>query len=57
MQIEITNGSRKVIAYRNAEGGKWSARLYVNDGETATLTCGKFKTEAGMRKWAAKVMA
>lgn len=55
-QIEITNGSRKVIAFRNDEASKWDARLYVNRGETATLTCGKFKTEKGLRKWANKVL-
>lgn len=52
--IEITSGSRKVIAFRNDEGSQWEARLYVNKGETATLTCGKFKTEKGLRTWAAK---
>jgi hypothetical protein len=52
--IEITNGSRKVVAFRNDANSKWEARLYVNKGETATLTCGKFKTEKGMRTWAAK---
>lgn len=51
-QIEITNGSRKVIATRNDESYKWNARLYVNHGETATLLCGKFKTENGVRQWA-----
>lgn len=56
-QIEITKGSRKVIAYRNDEGSKWSARMYVNNGETATLTCGKFKTEKGLRNWADKVLS
>jgi hypothetical protein len=28
----------------------------VNNGETATLVTGKFKTDAGLAKWAAKVM-
>lgn len=54
-QIEITNGTRKVIAFRNDASSKWDARLYVNKGETATLTNGKFKTEAGLRKWASRV--
>lgn len=56
-QIEITNGSRKVIAFRNDESSQWNARLYVNHGETATLTCGKFKTEKGLRQWATKVFS
>jgi hypothetical protein len=55
--IEIASGSRKVIAFRNHEGSQWEARLYVNKGETATLTCGKFKTEKGLRAWAAKKLA
>ena len=52
--IEIANGSRKVIASRNDSASKWTARLYVNNGETATLVARKFKTENGVRKWAAK---
>ena len=55
--IEITSGSRKVIALRNGQSANWDARLYVNNGETATLTCGKFKTEKGLRAWAAKKLA
>lgn len=57
IQIEIRTGSRVVIATSNGEGATWSARLYVNGGETATLTAGRSKTEAGIRKWAAKVLA
>jgi hypothetical protein len=57
MQREITSGSRKVIAFRNTEHDKWQARLYVNNGETATLTSGKFKTDKGLNKWAEKVLA
>lgn len=52
--IEIANGTRKVIASRNDSESKWSARLYVNDGETATTVTAKFKTEDGVRDWAAK---
>jgi hypothetical protein len=52
--IEITKGSRKVCAFRNDSNSNWNARLYVNNGETATLTCGKFKTEKGLRMWAAQ---
>lgn len=55
--LEIKSGSRKVIAFRNDDASQWNARLYVNKGETATLTSNKFKTEAGLRKWAAKVLA
>jgi hypothetical protein len=55
--IETTKGSRKVISTSNGEGYDWSSRLYVNGGETATLICAKHKSEAGVRKWAAKVLA
>lgn len=56
-QFETRNGSRVVISFSNGEGFSWSSRLYVNNGETATLTCAKHKTEAGARKWAAKMLA
>jgi len=56
-QIETRIGSRVVISFRNGEGYSWSSRLYVNNGETATLTCSKHKSEAGARKWAAKTLA
>ena len=53
--IEIADGSRKVIASRNDSSSKWNARLYVNNGETATLVARKFKTEKGVRDWAARL--
>ena len=53
--IEIRNGSRVVIVM--VQDGSYSARLYVNNGETATLTNWKGKTEAGARRWAGKVLA
>jgi hypothetical protein len=46
-----------VIATSNGEGFSWSSRLYVNNGETATLTAAKHKSEAGARAWAAKALA
>jgi hypothetical protein len=55
-QIEITNGTRRVISTSNGEGSPWSSRLYVNSGETATLICAKHKSEAGARKWAARTL-
>jgi len=57
LQLTITHGARQVVAFRNDENSKWHARLYVNKGETATTTASKFKTEAGLRRWARKVMA
>lgn len=56
-QIEITKGNRSVKSFTNGDGYSWNSRLYVNNGETATLTCAKHKTEAGARKWAARVLA
>jgi hypothetical protein len=57
IQFETRTGSRVVIATSNGEGCGWSSRLYVNGGETATLTAAKHKSEAGARKWAAKILA
>lgn len=51
----IQKGTRQVMVIK--QGDRYSARLYVNDGETATTTAWKGKTEVGARKWAAKVMA
>lgn len=56
-QIETRAGSRLVIAASNGEGAAWTSRLYVNGGETATLTTARHKSEAAARKWAAKVLA
>lgn len=56
-QMTIKNGSKQVVAFRNDEASKWNARLYVNDGETATLVAKKFTTLASLKAWAAKVTA
>lgn len=50
----IKNGSREVMVI--CQDGRFSARLYVNNGETATLQSWKGKTEAGARKWAARIL-
>lgn len=55
--LKLTNGTRQVIATRNDRSSKWNARLYVNNGETATLKCGKFQTVKGLTNWASKVLA
>jgi hypothetical protein len=55
-QIEITAGTRKIIATSNGAGRPFTSTLYVNGGETATLIRAKHKSEAGMRKWADKVI-
>jgi hypothetical protein len=51
----IKSGSKEVMVIK--QGDSYSARLYVNNGETATLQSWKGKTEAGARKWASRVMA
>lgn len=50
------NGSREVVSTANDASSIWSSRLYVNHGETATLTCAKHKTQAGAVKWAKKTL-
>ena len=47
-------GSRQVIGW--VQDGLYSARLYVNHGETATLTNGKWKTLQGMKRWAKRTL-
>lgn len=58
-QIKIQSGTKAVIGW--TQDGTHHVRLYVNvkDGQdsTATLTANKFKTMAGVQKWAAKVLA
>jgi hypothetical protein len=53
-EFTITKGTRQVVVTEQA--GRFSARLYVNSGETATTTAWKGKTEDGARKWADKVL-
>ena len=52
--IETRKGSRVVITYY--DHGIYSSRLYVNYGDTATLTHAKHKTRKGRDKWADKVL-
>lgn len=53
-QFTITEGSRQVVII--GQTGRYYARLYVNHGETATLTCWKGKTEKGARRFAEKAL-
>ncbi len=55
-QHESIKGSRKVITTTNDGNAPFWSRLYVNHGETATLTNATHKTLAGAQKWAAKVL-
>lgn len=53
-QFTIAIGTRQVVV--TAQDGQFWARLYVNCGESATLQCWKGKSEAGARRWAARVL-
>jgi len=56
-QIEIANQRKIVISTRNDSTSPWHSRLYINGPEkTATLTCAKHKTRAGVEKWARRVL-
>jgi hypothetical protein len=54
--FRIRNGSHLVRSNATLPG-RWASRLYVNDGETATLVCAKHKTREGAERWARKVLA
>ena len=54
--IRFGGPSRFVIASRNDANSKWSARLYVNLGETATQTARKFSTIEQAERWADKLL-
>jgi hypothetical protein len=55
-QTSIKKGSREVIISANTDAGPFSSRLYVNNGETATLVAAKAKTLKGARKQAEKML-
>lgn len=52
--IETWKGSRVVITYYQRP--TYHSRLYVNYGETATLTHAKHKTRKGVSNWCYKVL-
>ena len=53
-QIETRKGSRVVITHYQRP--VYLSRLYVNYGDTATLTHAKHKTRKGRDTWADKVL-
>jgi hypothetical protein len=55
-QFSTTNGSRVVITSVYGQG-RYESRLYVGNGEIATLTSAKHTTEKGAKQWAKKVLA
>ncbi len=54
--IETRKGSRVVISDNRNTGGVWESRLYVNGGETATLTATVHKTQVGAIRWAKRIL-
>jgi hypothetical protein len=56
-QKSIRSGSREVIISANTPAGPFSSRLYVNNGETATLVTAKAKSLKGAEKQAQKMLA
>lgn len=55
-QYEVRQGSRVVVI--TADLGRVSARLYLNNGDTASPhTSWKGKTIAGAEKWAKTVLS
>lgn len=54
-QYEVRQGTRVVIL--TEDFGKWSARLYLNHGDTATLQCWKGRSRKGAEAWARMMLA
>ena len=54
---EMAQGSRIVVINEDREHAlPFSARLYLNNGETASTQVWKGKTKAGAEKWARRVL-
>jgi hypothetical protein len=53
----ISSDNGQHIVKINEDGGRFSSRLYVNRGETATLTTAKATTKAGAVKQAERMLA
>ena len=53
-QYQITHGSHVVIITEQC--GLFSCRLYVNWGETATLSVGSARTRAGIERSARRLL-
>jgi hypothetical protein len=54
-QFSIKAGSREVVISEDL--GRFTANLYVNNGETITGQRWTGKSEAGARRWAEKTLA
>lgn len=55
-QDEIRH-NRKVVVINECSPTRFTARLYVNAGETVTSTCWKGTTKAGAERWAQKILS
>ena len=53
-QYMIQDGSRQVII--TEDEGRFSCRLYVNNGQTATLHGGRAKTKRGIEQIARRLL-
>lgn len=54
-QFTTTNGSKQVVT--TCQNGRFSSRMYVDNGNVVTLVAAKHSTEKGARRWALKVLA
>lgn len=54
--ITAKSGTRQVITTSNDSEGPFWSRLYVNNGETATLLNATHKSLKGAAKWAEKAV-
>ena len=57
VNTSIKKGSREVVISNQNTAGVFESRLYINRGQTATLTHATHKTLAGALKWANKILA
>ena len=53
----VTNPTGKLVVRITEQGSRFTSRLYVNHGETATLLVKKATTLAGALRQADKLMA
>jgi hypothetical protein len=54
--IHVKNDNRVIRTNNQNSAGQFESRLYVNNGETATLICRKHKTQTGAIRWAQKIL-
>lgn len=52
----VKRGSRQVNINNQNSAGVFESRLYVNNGQTATLTRATHKTLAGAERWSKRTL-